>query len=57
MKGLFLIILIVIVVGGGFYLSKITDNFTNFDKIFDKVYEQVDKNVPSIKDLIDFNNN
>lgn len=57
MKGIFLILLIVIVVGGGFYLSKITDNFTNFDKIFDKVYEQVDKNVPSIKDLIDFNNN
>lgn len=58
MRAIFLILLIVILIGGGFYLSKITDKFTNFDNLFGKIYEQVDKNIPPINDLnvIEYNN-
>ncbi len=46
MRTIILIILAVIVIAGGIFLYNYTDKFTNFDKIFDKIYEQVDKNIP-----------
>lgn len=52
MRTIFTIILIAVLLAGGIYLAKHTDNFTNFDKIFDKIYEQVDKNMPPIEDII-----
>ncbi len=56
MRTIFLIILAVVVIGGGIFLCKQTSGFTNFDKIFDKIYEQVDKNVPDFPSDLEFNN-
>lgn len=45
MRTILLLIVEVVLIAGGIYLYKNTDKFTNFDKVFDKIYDQVDKNL------------